>query len=214
MVLAPHSVGATPHTSHHGDVRKERAFLHGPHMPHSQEGSNAPAGRAPAHGDVLHWLWPVSGKTTGLRVPRVDAVAGASSGSGTRPVLARAPETQRSRCPAERGRRRAALPGPETPLLSAAEQHGVQGRERAQPAHVQRSDPGAVELKGKARPRLSGASPGRPPHACPAGPAAVPPVSAPGMSESPKPSRGRAGAGPSFPAGWQQGPPTTTWQDF
>lgn len=128
--------------------------------------------------------------------------------------LARAPETQRSRCPAERGRRRAALPGPETPLLSAAEQHGVQGREGAQPAHVQRSDPGAVELKGKARPRLSGASPGRPPHACPAGPAAVPPVSAPGMSESPKPSRGRAGAGPSFPAGWQQGPPTTTWQDF
>lgn len=186
--------------------------MHGPHMPHSQEGSNAPAERAPAHGDVLHWLWPVSGKTTGLRVPRVDAVAGASSGSGTRPVLARAPETQRSRCPAERGRRRAALPGPETPLLSAAEQHGVQGRERAQPAHVQRSDPGAVELKGKARPRLSGASRGAPhtraeraPQLCPpsvlracrshqslreAGPG-LDPRSQRGGSRAPRPPRGK-----------------------
>lgn len=88
----------------------------------------------------------------------------------TQPAPARAPETE-TPPPGRAGAAsrsqtspcwRAALPRPEIPLLSAAEQHGVQRGERAQPAHVERSDPGAVELKGKARALPSGTSPGPP----------------------------------------------------
>lgn len=58
----------------------------------------------------------------------------------------------------QHGRGIPALPWPEAPLLSTAEQHRVQRRERAQPSDVQRSDPGAIELKGNARHPAAGTS--------------------------------------------------------
>ena len=58
-----------------------------------------------------------------------------------------------------------ALPWPEVPLLSASKQHRVQRGVLTKPSDVERSDPGAVELKGKAshssNKNLRGPSPAR-----------------------------------------------------
>ena len=58
-----------------------------------------------------------------------------------------------------------ALPWPEVPLLSTSKQHRVQRGVLTKPSDVERSDPGAVELKGKAshssNKNLRGPSPAR-----------------------------------------------------
>lgn len=58
-----------------------------------------------------------------------------------------------------------ALPWPEVPLLSASKQHWVERGVLTKPSDVERSDPGAIELKGKAshssNKNLRGPSPAR-----------------------------------------------------
>lgn len=48
------------------------------------------------------------------------------------------------------------LPWPEIPLLSTSKQHGVQGGKFTDPSYIQSTNPGTVELEGKASHLLSG----------------------------------------------------------
>ena len=58
-----------------------------------------------------------------------------------------------------------ALPWPEVPLLSASKQHRVQRGVLTEPSDVERANPGAIELQGKAshlsNKNLQGPSPAR-----------------------------------------------------
>lgn len=48
------------------------------------------------------------------------------------------------------------LPWPEIPLLSTSKQHGVQGGKFTDPSYIQSTNPGTVELEGKASYLLTG----------------------------------------------------------